>query len=83
MHIIVKLYATLGDYLPGSARDHAITLDIEPDTRLSEVIEQLHLPQRLVHLVLVNGIYVEPGARTETPLSEGDAVALWPPIAGG
>jgi molybdopterin converting factor small subunit len=33
--------------------------------------------------VLVNGSYVEPGQRLSRTLNEGDALAIWPPIAGG
>ena len=47
------------------------------------VIELYRLPAKLVHLVLVNGHYIYPNARTTTHLKEGDVLALWPPIAGG
>ena len=40
-------------------------------------------PPRLVHLVLVNGRYIEPEKRLSTTLAEGDVLAIWPPIAGG
>jgi molybdopterin converting factor small subunit len=43
----------------------------------------LALPPKLVHLVLVNGRYIEPEKRWTTTLVEGDVLAIWPPIAGG
>ena len=41
------------------------------------------LPPKLVHLVLVNGRYIEPEQRLTQTLKEGDVLAIWPPIAGG
>jgi sulfur carrier protein ThiS len=41
------------------------------------------LPEKLVHLVLVNGSYVAPEKRPTQTLNEGDVLAIWPPIAGG
>jgi molybdopterin synthase sulfur carrier subunit len=36
-----------------------------------------------VHLVLINGKYIEPAMRLSQTLVEGDVLAIWPPIAGG
>lgn len=47
------------------------------------LIERYALPLKLCHLVLVNGLYVEPFQRDKRQLVEGDTVAIWPPIAGG
>jgi sulfur carrier protein ThiS len=41
------------------------------------------MPEKLVHLVLVNGSYVAPEQRPSQTLKEGDVLAIWPPIAGG
>ena len=41
------------------------------------------MPPKLVHLVLVNGHYIQPEQRLTHTLSEGDVLAIWPPIAGG
>ena len=38
---------------------------------------------KLVHLVLVNGVYVQPEERASRVLKDGDVLAIWPPIAGG
>ncbi|HEY4038340.1 MAG TPA: MoaD/ThiS family protein [Burkholderiaceae bacterium] len=50
---------------------------------VQSVIDRFNLPARQVHLVLVNGVYVAPSTRSNRRLSEGDALAIWPPIAGG
>ena len=84
--IILKLFATLGDYLPREGRARAerqIPVDIADGTVVQDVIERFKLPRELVHLVLVNGTYVEPGERPRHLLREGDALAIWPPVAGG
>ena len=84
MQVTVKLYASLSDYLPSDARrDHSVSLEFSDSATLSEVVDSMQLPEDLVHLVLLNGVYVEPETRAETKLSDGDAVAVWPPIAGG
>ena len=83
MRITFKLYATLSDYLPAGQRHNAVELDIEPATTIGDLIERFNLPKKLVHLVLVNGVYVEPWQRMARTLEAGDALAIWPPVAGG
>ncbi len=84
MQITVKLYASLSDYLPSHARrEHAVSLQFPESATLSEVVEAMRLPDDQVHLVLRNGVYVETEDRATTRLCDGDAVAVWPPVAGG
>ncbi|SMP70829.1 Sulfur carrier protein ThiS (thiamine biosynthesis) [Noviherbaspirillum suwonense] len=83
MKITFKLYATLSDYLPAGQRHNAVELDVEPATTIADLVERFHLPARLVHLVLVNGVYVAPEQRMARTLAPGDALAIWPPVAGG
>lgn len=83
MKITFKLYATLSDYLPAGQRYNAVELDIDPATTIGDLIERFKLPQKLVHLVLVNGVYVAPAQRLARTLASGDALAIWPPVAGG
>lgn len=84
MRITFKLYASLTEYLPADARTgNRVPLDVADGTTIAQVIEPFGLPKKLVHLVLVNGVYVEPAERLTRVLSEGDVLAIWPPIAGG
>ena len=84
MNITFKLFASLTDYLPQEARrSNILSLDVAPDAPISQIIEPFGLPPRLVHLVLVNGTYIQPEARLTHTLHEGDVLAIWPPIAGG
>lgn len=84
MKITFKLFASLTDYLPAEARySNVLELDIAPDASISQIIEPYGLPPKLVHLVLINGKYIEPEKRLTQCLLEGDVLAIWPPIAGG
>ena len=60
-----------------------LELDVAPDATILQIIEPYGLPSKLVHLVLVNGKYIEPDKRLTQTLVEGDVLAIWPPIAGG
>ncbi len=84
MKITFKLFASLTDYLPVQARySNVLELDIAPDASISQIIEPYGLPPKLVHLVLINGKFIEPHKRLTQTLVEGDVLAIWPPIAGG
>jgi molybdopterin converting factor small subunit len=83
MKITFKLFATLTDYLPLERTYNAVELDVAPATTIDDLASRFRLPEKLVHLVLVNGVYIEPPARPTRVLHEGDVVAIWPPIAGG
>ena len=84
MHITFKLFASLGDYLPASVRPgNEMRLPVVDGATIGQVIEPFALPANLVHLVLVNGKYIEPAQRATHVLQDGDVLAIWPPIAGG
>ena len=84
MNITFKLFATLTDYLPAEARrSNQVALDVPADASISQIIERFALPEKLVHLVLVNGRYIPPEARATHALVHDDVLAIWPPIAGG
>ncbi len=84
MKISFKLFASLSDYLPADKRQgNIMELDVAPGASIQQIIEPFGMPPKLVHLVLVNGKYVEPEQRLSQTLNEGDVLAIWPPIAGG
>jgi len=84
MNITLKLFASLTDYLPPASKyTNIVELDIAAETTISQLVELYRLPDKQVHLVLVNGSYVAPDQRASRTLTEGDVLAIWPPIAGG
>lgn len=88
MRITFKLYAMLSDHLPQEYGGHkrqgnALTLDIEEGTTITALVEQFNLPEKWVHLVLINGVYIQPEERAVRPLVDGEVLAIWPPVAGG
>ena len=83
MQITVKLYATLTDYLPPDAEKHATKIDVDGDATPYSVIDCFKVPREMAHLVLLNGIYLQPADRDRPTLKDGDTLAVWPPVAGG
>ena len=84
MRIKFKLYATLQDLLPPGAEDNAVHIDIPEDATLNSLIDQYKVPRELAHLVLLNGVFICDADRDQPgTLTEGDVLAIWPPVAGG
>ena len=88
MRITFKLFAMLADHLPaqvdGNSRDgNAVSFDVPDGTTVQQLIDRFSLPAKLVHLVLVDGRYIDPLNRSTRVMSDGETLAIWPPIAGG
>ena len=88
MRITLKLYAMLRDHLPPEAdgqrrKGNELPLNVSDGDTVQGVIDRYNLPSKLVHLVLVNGVYIPPPARAGHVLAANDELAIWPPIAGG
>ena len=83
MKITLKLFASLAQYLPSDAVRNIVEIEIAPDTTVHEIIDRHHVPRPSAHLILINGLYVEPVDRDRPMLHAGDALAIWPPVAGG
>lgn len=84
MHVTLKLFASLTEYLPPESKyTNITTLELAPGTTITEVVDAHRLPPKWVHLVLVNGVYVAPEHRATHTLHDADVLAIWPPIAGG
>jgi sulfur carrier protein ThiS len=82
--VVLKLYATLSDYLPVEARNtNRIEIDVEPGVTVNQIVERQRVPARMAHLVLINGVFVPPGERASQALHADDELAIWPPVAGG
>ncbi len=89
MRIVFKLYASLGRYLPPRpdggdvSTKHECVIEVPADATPAWVIEHHGVPEAMAHLVLLNGVFVAPSARTTTTLTEDDELVVFPPVAGG
>jgi len=82
LRVTFKLFATLTGYLPPHAVKHAVELEVGEAVTPNQLIDRFQVPRAQVHLVLVNGVYAG-AAERDRPLNDGDALAIWPPVAGG
>jgi molybdopterin converting factor small subunit len=82
MRIRVKLYATLRQYVPNSAdlpvREEG--WEVADGATLGDVVKMVNLPDGLRPLTLVNGAHCNDQGRI---LKDGDALLLYPLMAGG
>ena len=74
-----RLYAGLRKYAPEHGLGEAMKLELPEGTTLAELYAQLKVPHDEVKRTFVNGI----SKGSDHKISDGDRVALFPPIAGG
>ncbi|NUQ63735.1 MAG: MoaD/ThiS family protein [Pirellulales bacterium] len=72
----VNLYAGLRSYIGGKA---SVAVEVSPDQTVRELLAGLGIPPEHTRILFVNG---RP-ATTNTPVSEGDQVGVFPAIGGG
>ena len=84
MQLTLKLYAGLERYLPVDSENNTTQIDISDECSINAVLRQCKVPEDMVHLILLNGVYINPDQRDSINLfSDGDTLAVWPPVAGG
>lgn len=83
MKITLKLYATLGELLPSNACANSLRVEVPDIATPHQVIDLYKVPREKVHLVLLNGTYIGLEDRDKPLIKENDALAVWPPVAGG
>ncbi|HIF50149.1 MAG TPA: MoaD/ThiS family protein [Thiotrichaceae bacterium] len=83
MQITLKLYAGLSQYLPEKSKKHSTNLNISPSETVFSILDKFNVPKESAHLVLLNGVYLQPEEREQPKFNEGDTLAVWPPVAGG
>ncbi len=81
--ITFKLFASLTRYLPPAAVRNIVQIEIAATASVYDVLDSYHVPRESAHLVLINGVYILPEDRARPIFAEGDAFAVWPPVAGG
>lgn len=83
MIVTMKLYASLGAFLPDGASKNMADVEVDAGTTVQGLLDLYAVPPEHCHLVLLNGVFQAPAARAGKVLQPGDAVAVWPPVAGG
>ncbi len=83
INVTLKLYASLGAYLPAHAERNEAPIEVSDTTTIVELLDRYNVPREACHLVLLNGVFQAPARRADVTLRDGDAVAAWPPVAGG
>jgi molybdopterin converting factor small subunit len=79
MKIELRLYASLGRYLPEKKKDNSCIAEVEPGTTIRKLLLQFHIPPEARKIIFLNGIH----AQGDEVLQEGDRVGVFPPVAGG
>ena len=72
--IEVRLFATLRE-----GRGKILQLDAANISVAGDIVRQLEIPAEEVAILLINGFHQKP----ETPVNDGDIVAIFPPVGGG
>jgi sulfur carrier protein ThiS len=83
MDVTLKLFASLAAFLPPNAERNQAAVAVADGTTIRELLDRYNVPPASCHLVLLNGTFQPPAARANVRLKPGDAVAVWPPVAGG
>lgn len=79
MRITVALFAHLSTFQPdGGGGRRARAFDVDEGTTVGDIISMLGLPDE-PRVLFVNSRHADDG----TVLSEGDRLAIFPPVAGG
>ena len=79
MNIKVRLYATLSDQNPEGRGNEAFTVRLPDQATVADLIEQLG-----IDIEDVKQVFIRHKARPfDHKLTDGDQVAIFPPVAGG
>ena len=74
LNIEVRLFATLRQ-----GREKKQIVEIAEGTRLAQIIEDFGIDEQDIAILLVNGMNVD----SDFEPSNGDVVAIFPPVGGG
>lgn len=83
MQMTLKLFASLSPHLPAGAARNEAQIDVADGTTIWQVLDAHNVPRASCHLVLLNGHFQAPAVRDTVQIKPGDALAVWPPVAGG
>ncbi|CAN5578801.1 hypothetical protein BH24ACT26_BH24ACT26_13900 [soil metagenome] len=79
MRVTVVCFGLMREYLPGSSTGNRAEVEIAEEAQVTDVIDALGAPRRLVFALLVDGRQVAP----DEQLHDGAEITLMPPFTGG
>lgn len=79
MKIEFVIYASLTQFVSGSVAGKPLSLEIPDNATVTHVLNKMAIPSDMGLILLING---RSGTK-DLQLSEGDRLAVFPPIAGG
>ena len=65
MQIEVRLYSTMAKYVPLNTRDTLFKLEIQPGTKVEDILSLLKIPESDQKIMLINGKIVESKKRLQ------------------
>lgn len=71
------------EYLPPGSDRHEAAYNTTSGMTVFELALNLKIPEKLTHLVVINGITLDLEEIRSQEILEGDTVAIFPPVAGG
>ncbi|MEW4983608.1 MAG: MoaD/ThiS family protein [Cycloclasticus sp.] len=81
--ITLKLFASLAKVAPENIGGEIKKLPLQTGDTILSIAERANLSHKNLHLVILNGIYVDKDKRAVTQLCDGDTLSFWPPVVGG
>lgn len=79
MAILVKLSASLRNYVPEYNPTAGLSMPLPPDRTVAGVLNAAGVPADKVKIIMINGV----SASLDSTLSDGDRLGLFPPVGGG
>jgi len=81
--ITLKLFASLAKISPENIGGEIKSVPIQAGDTITSIAERSNLSNKNLHLVILNGTYIDKDKRASTQLTDGDTLSFWPPVVGG
>lgn len=79
MKVQLILYASLAHLMSAESVDSDGALDVNAGSTVKDLIDRLNIPAESAKVIFLNGRH----AKYDQVLTDGDRVAVFPPVAGG
>jgi molybdopterin converting factor small subunit len=75
----VRLYSGLEKFVENATYGKPLSLELPDKAKVKAVLAKLNIPEAEVFSIITNGVH----CNLDDELSDGDRVALFPPVGGG